>query len=271
MSLYDSKDHPPTVGDYQLGEIIGRGAYGCVYKALNVQTGDFAAIKRVDKTRLNDKTAASVKGEVEILRKLEHKTILKIYECVETASDLYLILEFMENGSLVSVLDKFGPLPESLVVIYLQQALLGLKYLHDNGVLHRDIKAANILINKEGDIKLADFGVASVISQDVTAKYSVVGTPYWMAPEAIELIAPPSLASDIWAIGATALELLTGQPPYFSLSPISAIFRIVQDQNPPVPSSLSQTPYDGFRDEVLRKRPIITPNSRRTSHPLYVS
>eukprot|EP00026_Physarum_polycephalum_P007946 Phypoly_transcript_08019.p1 GENE.Phypoly_transcript_08019~~Phypoly_transcript_08019.p1 ORF type:complete len:353 (+),score=40.13 Phypoly_transcript_08019:364-1422(+) len=145
----------------------------------------------------------------------------------------------MENGSLASVLDKFGPLPEALVISYLHQILLGLKYLHDNGVLHRDIKAANILIKKDGDIKVADFGVAEQINKDASARYSVVGTPYWMAPEVIEMNAPTP-ASDIWAVGATIIEMLTSKPPYFEMSPIAAIFRIVQDPHPPIPSNLSE-------------------------------
>jgi serine/threonine protein kinase len=176
---------------------------------------------------------------VALLRTLDHKCILKIFECIETDDYLCLVLEFMENGSLASVLDKFGPLPEALVISYLHQILVGLQYLHEHNVLHRDIKAANILINKDGDIKVADFGVAEQINKDASARYSVVGTPYWMAPEVIEMQVPCA-ASDIWAVGATIIEMLTSRPPYFDLSPISAIFRIVQDPHPPIPPTISE-------------------------------
>lgn len=269
MSFISTKEKQ-KVGDYYLGDLLGRGAYGFVYKGLHATTGDFVAIKKVDKTRLNSKTTSSVTREVELLKKLDHPSILKIYECMDTEEYLYLVLEFMENGSLVTVLEKFGPLPESLVIIYVYQALIGLKYLHENNVLHRDIKAANILINKDGGIKLADFGVASDINKDASARFSVVGTPYWMAPEAIELICPPCTGSDIWSIGSTTIELLTGQPPYFEMSPISAIFRIVQDPHPPVPTAISEMMTD-FISKCFIKDPENRPSAQQLmSHPIFM-
>ncbi|RKO94828.1 dynein heavy chain and region D6 of dynein motor-domain-containing protein [Blyttiomyces helicus] len=134
---------------------------------------------------------------------------------------------------------KFGKLPEHLVAVYIAQVLDGLLYLHEQGVIHRDIKAAvvglNILTTKNGQVKLADFGIASKVdSENVT----VVGSPYWMAPEVIEL-SGATTASDIWSVGCTIIELMEGQPPYYSLAPMSALFRIVQDDHPPIPDSAS--------------------------------
>jgi serine/threonine protein kinase len=258
------------VGNYNLGELLGKGAYGSVYKALNMVTGDFVAIKKVEKSRLNSKTTNAVRGEVALLRTLDHKCILRIFDCVETDENLCLVLEFMENGSLASVLDKFGPLPEVLVISYLHQILIGLQYLHEHGVLHRDIKAANILINKDGDIKVADFGVAEQINKDASARYSVVGTPYWMAPEVIEMHAPTA-ASDIWAVGATIIEMLSSKPPYFDMSPISAIFRIVQDPHPPIPANLSENMSNIIMQCFTRdstKRPTA---AQLLKHPIFLS
>jgi serine/threonine protein kinase len=233
-------------------------------------TGDFVAIKKVEKSRLNSKTTNAVRGEVALLRTLDHKCILRIFDCVETDENLCLVLEFMENGSLASVLDKFGPLPEVLVISYLHQILIGLQYLHEHGVLHRDIKAANILINKDGDIKVADFGVAEQINKDASARYSVVGTPYWMAPEVIEMHAPTA-ASDIWAVGATIIEMLSSKPPYFDMSPISAIFRIVQDPHPPIPANLSENMSNIIMQCFTRdstKRPTA---AQLLKHPIFLS
>lgn len=118
----------------------------------------------------------------------------------------------------------------------MSQALSGLLYLHEQGVIHRDIKGANILTTKEGLVKLADFGVATNAGNMHEA--SVVGTPYWMAPEVIEM-SGASTASDIWSLGCTVIELLEGRPPYHKLQPMPALFRIVNDDHPPLPTSAS--------------------------------
>lgn len=116
------------------------------------------------------------------------------------------------------------------------QVLQGLLYLHEQGVIHRDIKGANILTTKEGLVKLADFGVATKASG--LDQSSVVGTPYWMAPEVIELSGAVT-ASDIWSLGCTVIELIEGRPPYHKLQPMQALFRIVNDEHPPIPGSAS--------------------------------
>lgn len=112
----------------------------------------------------------------------------------------------------------------------MSQVLHGLLYLHEQGVIHRDIKGANILTTKEGLVKLADFGVASRTTG--LSESSVVGTPYWMAPEVIEL-SGATTASDIWSLGCTVIELLEGKPPYHNMQPMPALFRIVNDDHPP--------------------------------------
>lgn len=118
----------------------------------------------------------------------------------------------------------------------MSQVLHGLLYLHEQGVIHRDIKGANILTTKEGLVKLADFGVAT--KQSGLDQSSVVGTPYWMAPEVIEL-SGATTSSDIWSLGCTVIELIEGKPPYHKLQPMQALFRIVNDEHPPIPGSAS--------------------------------
>jgi serine/threonine protein kinase len=135
-----------------------------------------------------------------------------------------------------SICKNFGKFPENLVGIYLTQILHGLLYLHDQGVIHRDIKGANILTTKDGLVKLADFGVAT--RTNGLSDSSVVGTPYWMAPEVIEL-AGASTSSDIWSVGCTVIELLEGKPPYYKLASMQALFRIVNDDHPPLPEGVS--------------------------------
>lgn len=127
----------------------------------------------------------------------------------------------------------------------MSQVLHGLLYLHEQGVIHRDIKGANILTTKEGLVKLADFGVASRTTG--LSESSVVGTPYWMAPEVIEL-SGATTASDIWSLGCTVIELLEGKPPYHNLQPMPALFRIVNDDHPPLPQGASPVCANGWSD-----------------------
>ena len=126
--------------------------------------------------------------------------------------------------------------------LYMSQVLHGLLYLHEQGVIHRDIKGANILTTKQGLVKLADFGVATRTT--TLHESSVVGTPYWMAPEVIEL-SGATTASDIWSLGCTVIELLDGKPPYHKLQPMHALFRIVNDDHPPLPEGASPVGYYG--------------------------
>lgn len=153
---------------------------------------------------------------------------------------VHIIMEYVEGGSLAKTINKFSSLPESLVAFYVDQILQGLVFLHEQGVVHRDIKGANLLSTKEGLIKLADFGVAARLDE-ISSKNNpieVVGTPYWMAPEIIEL-SGCSTASDIWSVGCTVVELLTGSPPYSEYTAMSALFHIVSDAHPPLPTAIS--------------------------------
>jgi serine/threonine protein kinase len=150
----------------------------------------------------------------------------------------------------------------------MSQVLHGLLYLHEQGVIHRDIKGANILTTKEGLVKLADFGVASRTTG--LSESSVVGTPYWMAPEVIEL-SGATTASDIWSLGCTVIELLEGKPPYHSLQPMPALFRIVNDDHPPLPQGASPAVKD-FLMQCFQKDPNLRVSARKLlKHPWIVN
>ncbi|CAM9558941.1 unnamed protein product [Ectocarpus fasciculatus] len=223
-----------------MGAEIGRGGFGVVFQALNVEVGDFVAVKRFPLTAIDAESLASIEAEIDLMKKLNHPNIVKYVDTIRTQDYLHIVLEYMENGSLQHVLKKFGSFSESLTAIYITQVLRGLKYLHEQGVLHRDIKGANILTTKDGQVKLADFGVALKLSDiQVPDGMDVVGTPYWMAPEIIEM-STPTAACDIWSVGCTIVELIGGKPPYFDLAPMAALFRIVQDDYPPLPNGISQ-------------------------------
>ncbi|KAL5120154.1 Protein kinase of the Mitotic Exit Network [Pleosporales sp. CAS-2024a] len=254
--------------DFQLGDCLGKGAFGSVYRALNWGTGETVAIKQV---RLENLGAADLKNmemEIDLLKNLNHPNIVKYNGFVRSSESLYIILEYCENGSLHSICKNFGKFPENLVALYMSQALHGLLYLHEQGVIHRDIKGANILTTKEGLVKLADFGVAT--KQSGLDQSSVVGTPYWMAPEVIEL-SGATTSSDIWSLGCTVIELIEGKPPYHKLQPMQALFRIVNDEHPPIPGSASPLLRE-FLMECFQKNPTLRISAKRLlKHPWIMS
>ncbi|GAQ07840.1 cytokinesis protein sepH [Aspergillus lentulus] len=254
--------------DYQLGDCLGRGAFGSVYRALNWNTGETVAVKQIKLADLPKSELRVIMLEIDLLKNLDHPNIVKYHGFVKSAETLNIILEYCENGSLHSISKNFGRFPENLVGLYMSQVLHGLLYLHEQGVIHRDIKGANILTTKEGLVKLADFGVASRTTG--LSESSVVGTPYWMAPEVIEL-SGATTASDIWSLGCTVIELLEGKPPYYNLQPMPALFRIVNDDHPPLPQGASPAVKD-FLMQCFQKDPNLRVSARKLlKHPWIVN
>lgn len=244
------KGHTLQVGNYQLGEKLGKGAFGTVYKGLDMKTGQFVAVKRIAREFIDGEHMLK---EINLLKTFNHKNIVKYVGVVQTERHLNLVLEYVDSGSLAQVLSGYGFFPEPLAAIYVSQVLDGLIYLHAQQVVHRDIKGGNLLITREGSIKVADFGIATVAS--TTQRHSLVeGSPYWMAPEVIQMTGNPTTASDIWSLGCTLIELLTGFPPYFELTAMTAIFRMVEDPQPPLPDEMSPELTD-FLTSCFKKDP----------------
>lgn len=136
---------------FRIYEELGRGAYGQVFKGIDIQSGESVAIKQISLAGISQDNLQGVQGEIDLLKTLNHKNIVKYLGSHKTRTHLYIILEYMENGSLAGIIkpNKFGVFPETLVAVYIAQVLQGLAYLHEQGVVHRDIKGANILTTKE--------------------------------------------------------------------------------------------------------------------------
>jgi serine/threonine protein kinase len=187
-----------------------------VYRALNLNTGQMVAIKRIRLEGLKEDEIKQLMGEVDLVKSLSHPSIVKYEGMARDPTTLNIVLEFAENGSLGQTLKAFGKLNERLVASYVVKILDGLFYLHQSHVVHCDLKAANILTTKTGNVKLSDFGVSlnlRNLRHMEKERKDVAGTPNWMAPEVIELKGA-SYASDIWSLACTVIELLTGKPPY---------------------------------------------------------
>eukprot|EP00834_Sanchytrium_tribonematis_P006318 NODE_455_length_7230_cov_0.733277.p2 type:complete len:782 gc:universal NODE_455_length_7230_cov_0.733277:3839-6184(+) len=259
------KENPELDNNYAIGDLLGKGAFGSVYKGLNLSTGEIVAIKQIRLTNTPKAQLNSMMMEIDLLKKLNHKHIVRYIGFFKTKEHLNILIEFCESGSLIHLLKKFGHFTEKLVGMYTSQVLEGLKYLHDQGVIHRDIKAANLLTDKQGVVKLADFGIASTTNGD----QEVAGSPYWMAPEIVELNGATT-ASDIWSLGSTVIELLTGNPPYIEHSAMSALFRIVQDDCPPLPPQASEIVKD-FLQQCFQKDPNLRVTAQKLmKHPWMV-
>lgn len=210
---------------YQLKQVIGKGSYGIVYKAMNRKTQKMVAIKEVNYD--NDDELADIMSEIDLLKNLNHINIVKYHGFIQKSHNLYIILEYCSHGSLKNFISRGNGLPEAKAKVYVKQTLNGLNYLHEQGVIHRDIKAANILLDSNNVVKLADFGVSTKVTT-MTMAMTVAGSLNWMAPEIIGNRGASTL-SDIWSLGATVLEVLTGNPPFHNLVDINIYYAIEND------------------------------------------
>ncbi|KAK4254357.1 hypothetical protein QN277_009753 [Acacia crassicarpa] len=245
---------------WQKGEILGKGSFGTVYEGFT-DDGFFFAVKEVsllDQGAQGKQSISQLQQEIYLLSQFEHENIVRYLGTDRDKNMLYIFLELVTKGSLARLYQKYR-LRDSQVSSYTRQILSGLKYLHDRNVVHRDIKCANILVDTNGSVKLADFGLAKATTMNDVK--SSKGSPYWMAPEVVNLRNRGyGLAADIWSLGCTVLEMLTRQPPYSHLEGMQALFRIGRGEPPPVPESLSKD----ARDFIL-KCLHVDPNKRPTA------
>ncbi|NWW12900.1 M3K19 kinase, partial [Oreocharis arfaki] len=216
------------------GEVLGKGAYGTVYCGLTSQ-GQLIAVKQVvldtSDQLTTEKEYQKFHEEVDLLKTLKHVNIVTYLGTCLEESILSIFMEFVPGGSISSILNRFGPLPEVVLCKYTKQILQGVAYLHDNCVVHRDIKGSNVMLMPNGVIKLIDFGCArrlawaSLGGTRSELLRSVHGTPYWMAPEVINE-SGYGRKSDIWSVGCTVFEMATGKPPLASMGRVAAMFYI---------------------------------------------
>jgi serine/threonine protein kinase len=205
---------------WKKGDLLGQGAYGRVYSGMDLNSGVSMAVKEMTFSKDNQKEVEELKNEIILLRKLTHPHIVQ-YFGAEIPPDtnnciIHIFTELMPQGSLLTLLKKYGTFSESMTQNYTRQMVSGLIYLHEKNIIHRDIKPANVLVNEAGIVKLADFGASKKMSGTETVAIentTLKGTPYFMAPEVL-MQKGHGRKADVWSLGATVVQLISGDPPW---------------------------------------------------------
>lgn len=234
------------------GQLIGKGTYGRVYLGMNATTGEFLAVKEVevnpkaaggDKSKMREMVAA-LDQEIDTMQHLDHINIVQYLGCERKETSISIFLEYISGGSIGSCLRKHGKFEESVVSSLTQQTLSGLAYLHREGILHRDLKADNILLDVDGTCKISDFGISkktdNIYGNDKTN--SMQGSVFWMAPEVIRSQGEGYSAKvDIWSLGCVVLEMFAGRRPWAKEEAVGAIYKIANGETPPIPEDIQET------------------------------
>ena len=258
--------------NWQLGDYIAQGTSGAVYQGLNMDSGAIIAVKvyHLGSSGMTDTDLVSFKNEIALMRRLTHENIVKYLGAESREGALQILMEFVSGGTLSSVVTKFKKLSESTVRMYTRQMLTGLHYLHQNGIIHRDLKGSNILVSTEGVVKLTDFGCSKNLNASWQTNgtvggngHTVVGTPAYIAPEVIRGEGA-GRRSDVWSVGCTIIEMVSGRPPFADASnPFALMYSVGNLKTAPrLPEGMLSPLGTDFLSKCLEpdphKRPYVT-------------
>ena len=251
QSNRDSIPKRQTTFRWFKGQLIGKGTFGRVYLGMNATTGEFLAVKEVE---VNPKAAqgdqkkmqelvAALDREIDTMQHLDHVNIVQYLGCERKERSISIFLEYISGGSIGSCLRKHGKFEEAVVASLTRQTLSGLAYLHREGILHRDLKADNILLDLDGTCKISDFGISkktdNIYGNDKTN--SMQGSVFWMAPEVVRAQGEGYSAKvDIWSTGCVVLEMFAGRRPWSKDEAVGAIYKIANGETPPIPDDIRE-------------------------------
>ncbi|KAI9204982.1 kinase-like domain-containing protein, partial [Polychytrium aggregatum] len=254
---------------YTLGVLLGKGSFGSVYLGVNSKTGELLAVKQVElgvgfgeakpghrmeeqRLKVQQKMVDALHKEINILKELSHVNIVRYLDFEIRDNKMNVLLEYVSGGSIASLLTKIGKFSVPLVQFLTCQILRGIEYLHDQRIIHRDIKGANVLVVDDGTVKISDFGTSkkdkyeSAIAYRYNSHMSVQGSVFWMAPEVVKVSGSQGYSAkvDIWSLGCVCLEMLTGHHPWGRLDEMQTMWRLGKGNSPEVPDDLTPEAKD---------------------------
>ena len=256
-------DIPKNLGPYQILEKIGSGGMGVVYKALDARLNRHVAIKSLWPAFAAEESARErFLREARSAAAINHPNVTQIYDIGETLGQVWFAMEYLDGPTLYDMMRSEGPIPAARAVAMIQQAAHGLKAAADQGIIHRDIKPSNLVFHSDGSLKVTDFGLAkeALAESGLTASGTMVGTPHYISPEAAQG-EPVDARSDIYALGVTLFEMVSGAPPFQGPTTASVLIKHIREPVPPLRSLHPDLPYPlvSLIQRMLAKRPAARP------------
>lgn len=217
---------------YEKLQKIGQGASGSVYVGRCTQTKGLVAMKQIDLSQQPRKHL--IYNELEVMKEAKHPNIVNYIDGFLMGNELWVLMEYMKGGALTDIIDA-NNLNETQIAAICFETCKGLKHLHDRRIIHRDIKSDNVLLSAEGRVKLTDFGFCAKVSDSQKKRATMVGTPYWMAPEVVKQKEYDTKV-DIWSLGIMVIEMIENEPPYLDEEPLKALYLIATNGTPSLKS-----------------------------------
>lgn len=260
LRIIVSKDDPKE--RFNFLKKIGQGASGSVFTAMDIKNNNRkVAVKQMKLA--NQPKKELIVNEILIMAQTKHKNVVEYIDSFLVDNDLWVVMELMDGGPLTDIVDE-TELDEDQIAAITKETLEGLAHLHSLKIIHRDIKSDNLLLAKTGHIKITDFGFCAKLANQSSKRATMVGTPYWMAPEIIKEM-PYDAKVDIWSLGIMVIEMIEGAPPYLDEEPIRALYMISTHGKPALqePNSISPE-LRSFLDAALE----VDPEKRATAEEL---